>query len=279
MDLKGFDEEVYRKLNSGKLQPILRTLAILKETGVWFEIINLVVPTYTDKLDTIRRMSTWIAQELGPDQPLHFSRFHPQHKLTHLMPTPVQTLVKAREARPRKEREPKPPKGPKETGVVCKVCGEKDVRLVELGASARPFLVPKGEFGGRLRLTRAAWAMAVASGVLQILIYPLPALTFLCWVALAPLLVAIMRGRASAGGKAQPVSAGQGFLLAYIGGVIWSFGSTYWIYHVMHNYGGLNGLTSFGVLTGALPNAPVSGRWFEAQFEQLVQNAYPPFVP
>ena len=58
-------------------QPILNTLKTLKELGVWFEIINLVVPTYTDNLDTIRRMCGWIAKELGPDQPLHFSRFHP----------------------------------------------------------------------------------------------------------------------------------------------------------------------------------------------------------
>lgn len=98
VDLKGFDEEVYRKLNSGKLEPILRTLKILRELGVWFEIINLIVPSYTDNLDTIARMCGWIAKELGPDQPLHFSRFHPQHKLTHLPPTPVDTLVKARDS-------------------------------------------------------------------------------------------------------------------------------------------------------------------------------------
>ena len=97
VDLKGFDQDIYTKLNSGKLKPILNTLKTLKELGVWFEIINLVVPTYTDNLDTIRRMCGWIAKELGPDQPLHFSRFHPQHKLAHLTPTPVQTLVKARE--------------------------------------------------------------------------------------------------------------------------------------------------------------------------------------
>jgi cellulose 1,4-beta-cellobiosidase len=30
-------------------------------------------------------------------------------------------------------------------------------------------------------------------------------------------------------------------------------------------------------MTGALANAPVSGRWFQAQFVQLVQNAFPPF--
>ncbi len=98
VDLKGFDDETYRKLNSGKLQPILNTLKTLKELGVWFEIINLVVPTYTDNLDMIRRMCGWITRALGPDQPLHFSRFHPQHKLAHLTPTPVETLIKAREA-------------------------------------------------------------------------------------------------------------------------------------------------------------------------------------
>jgi apolipoprotein N-acyltransferase len=125
----------------------------------------------------------------------------------------------------------------------------KRARLVELGASVKPFLLRQGEAGGRLRLTRDAWLLAVVSGVLQSLIYPLPALTFLCWVALAPLLVAILRGRKPAGGgQAQPVSAGQGFLLAYVGGVIWSFATTYWIYHVMHIYGGLDGPTSFGVL-------------------------------
>ena len=98
IDLKGFTEESYQKLNSGKLAPILRTMKVLRELGVWFEIINLVVPTYTDQLDMIRRMSGWIVKELGPDQVLHFSRFHPQHKLEHLPPTPVETLVKARDA-------------------------------------------------------------------------------------------------------------------------------------------------------------------------------------
>jgi pyruvate formate lyase activating enzyme len=98
VDLKGFDQDIYAKLNSGKLQPILNTLKTLRELGVWFEIINLVVPTYTDDLGMIRRMCAWIAKELGPDQPLHFSRFHPQHKLEYLTPTPVETLVKARDA-------------------------------------------------------------------------------------------------------------------------------------------------------------------------------------
>ncbi len=98
VDLKGFDESTYKQLNSGKLQPILNTLKLLKALGVWTEIINLVVPTYTDKAEVVRRMCGWVAKALGPDQPIHFSRFHPQHKLTHLPATPVDTLVQFREA-------------------------------------------------------------------------------------------------------------------------------------------------------------------------------------
>jgi pyruvate formate lyase activating enzyme len=96
VDLKGFDDQTYRKLNSGRLQPILDTLKTYKSMGVWVEVINLVVPTYTDDPEKIRRMCAWLVEHLGPDQPLHFSRFHPQHKLTHLPPTPVETLLRAR---------------------------------------------------------------------------------------------------------------------------------------------------------------------------------------
>lgn len=98
VDLKGFTEESYRQLNSGRLAPVLHTLQVYRELGVWFEIINLVVPTYTDDLDGIKRMCGWIVDHLGPDRPLHFSRFFPQHKLAHLEPTPVDLLVRAREA-------------------------------------------------------------------------------------------------------------------------------------------------------------------------------------
>jgi len=96
VDLKGFDPETYRTLNSGKLQPILDTLKLLKDRGVWFEVTNLIVPTYTDDLGMIRRMCDWLVENLGPDYPLHFSRFHPQHKLTHLPATPSDVLIRAR---------------------------------------------------------------------------------------------------------------------------------------------------------------------------------------
>jgi pyruvate formate lyase activating enzyme len=97
VDLKGFDDAVYRQLNSGRLQPVLDTLQRYRDLGIWFEVIHLLVPTYTDNLDQLRRLCGWVAQRLGPDTPLHFSRFHPEHKLTHLPPTPVDTLVRARD--------------------------------------------------------------------------------------------------------------------------------------------------------------------------------------
>ena len=97
VDLKGFSDDTYHRLNSGKLQPILDTLRIYDELGVWFEVINLVVPTYTDDLEMIKRMCGWLVEKLGPDRPLHFSRFSPQHKLDHLPPTPVNLLVQARD--------------------------------------------------------------------------------------------------------------------------------------------------------------------------------------
>ena len=96
VDLKGFDANTYWKLNSGSLQAVLNTLKTLKSMGTWFELIHLVVPTYTDKPDMITRMCEWIVRNLGEDQPLHFSRFHPQHKLANLPPTPVDILLEAR---------------------------------------------------------------------------------------------------------------------------------------------------------------------------------------
>ena len=97
VDLKSFSEDTYRRLNSGHLQPILDCLTTLKRRGVWFEVTNLVVPTYTDKPEMIRRMCDWLLKNIGPDYPVHFSRFFPHHKLTHLRPTPIEVLLEAKD--------------------------------------------------------------------------------------------------------------------------------------------------------------------------------------
>lgn len=96
IDLKSFDDKIYRDLNEGKLQPVLDTLKLAKKKGVWVEIVNLVIPQWTDKPEMIRLMCRWIAEELGHDTPLHFSRFFPLYKLSHLYPTPQKDLLAAR---------------------------------------------------------------------------------------------------------------------------------------------------------------------------------------
>lgn len=97
IDLKSFSNDIYEMLNAGTLQPVLDTLKILKEEGVWLEITNLVVPSWTDDMDMIKKMCDWLANQGLNTVPLHFSRFQPLHKLTHLPATPVQTLEKARQ--------------------------------------------------------------------------------------------------------------------------------------------------------------------------------------
>ena len=95
IDLKSFDEGIYRNLSSGKLKPVLDTILLAKEKGIWFEIINLVVPQWTDNMDMIRKMCGWIRDRAGADTPLHLSRFFPLYKLDQLYPTPESTLVTA----------------------------------------------------------------------------------------------------------------------------------------------------------------------------------------
>ena len=95
--LKAFDQDYYSRIVGGRLDVVLRTLKIMKEEGVWVEVVNLVVPTLNDNMEEIRKMCLWIKDNLGPETPLHFLRFYPMYKLKNLPPTPVETLEKARQ--------------------------------------------------------------------------------------------------------------------------------------------------------------------------------------
>jgi len=97
VDLKAFTEDFYFKLTGSHLQPVLDTLVYLKrETEVWFEITTLLIPDHNDSEQEIAALSHWIMRELGPDVPLHFSAFHPDHKMRDVPATPAATLVRAR---------------------------------------------------------------------------------------------------------------------------------------------------------------------------------------
>lgn len=98
------------------------------------------------------------------------------------------------------------------------------------------------------RIRPKAWIFACLSGVLQVLIFPNFAIYLLSWVALAPLIYAILKCRdqdivmvlADGGQFLAPATAWQGFLLGYVCGFIWYLASCSWIFHVMHVYGGIS---------------------------------------
>jgi len=96
VNLKSYNDAIYRKLNGGRLQPVLDTFKTLHEQGVHFEMTNLVVPGYVDDDKMVKQMCQWILKNLGPDYPLHFLRFFPKYKLDRLPATPLSTLVRFR---------------------------------------------------------------------------------------------------------------------------------------------------------------------------------------
>lgn len=96
IDFKAFSQKFYSEICGGDLQPVLDTLKRISDSGTWLEIVTLVIPTLNDDMDEIKRMSEWIVKELGPDVPVHFTRFHPDYKLRNLPNTPVDTLHRAR---------------------------------------------------------------------------------------------------------------------------------------------------------------------------------------
>jgi pyruvate formate lyase activating enzyme len=98
VDLKGFTEEFYKHVCVGHLAPVLESLEYLRhETDVWFEITTLLIPDRNDSDAELDQLTSWVAEHLGPDVPLHFTAFHPDFKMLDVPPTPPATLRRARE--------------------------------------------------------------------------------------------------------------------------------------------------------------------------------------
>ncbi|MBU2547755.1 MAG: AmmeMemoRadiSam system radical SAM enzyme [Proteobacteria bacterium] len=98
VDLKAFTDDFYRDYCHGRLKPVLETLENLVGLGVWVEIVNLVIPAANDREADVTAMARWIKTHLGPDVPIHFTRFRPMYKLQNVPPTPVADLERCCEA-------------------------------------------------------------------------------------------------------------------------------------------------------------------------------------
>jgi pyruvate formate lyase activating enzyme len=94
VDFKAYSKEFYKKYCRGTLDPVLATMKLVHKKGVWLEMVHLTIPTLNDSEDETKALCNWVLENLGPDVPLHFTRFRPTYKLKNLPATPPATLEK-----------------------------------------------------------------------------------------------------------------------------------------------------------------------------------------
>jgi len=97
IDLKAFTQDFYKTYVRGELEPVLEAIKLIARSKIWLEIVYLVIPTLNDSPEDIRKMARWVNKEIGPDVPVHFTRFFPMYLIKNLPPTPVSTLEKLRQ--------------------------------------------------------------------------------------------------------------------------------------------------------------------------------------
>ncbi|MDU0347445.1 AmmeMemoRadiSam system radical SAM enzyme [Actinomyces sp. MRS3W] len=98
IDLKGFTDDFYRRVTGARLKDVQDTLVRVRErTSTWLEVTTLLIPGLNDSPAEVSALSTWVSRELGADTPLHFSAFHPSHRMLDRPRTPPETLRRARE--------------------------------------------------------------------------------------------------------------------------------------------------------------------------------------
>ncbi|NLV25604.1 MAG: AmmeMemoRadiSam system radical SAM enzyme [Methanomicrobiales archaeon] len=95
VDIKAFSEDFYHKICRAKLQPVLDTTIRAKELGLHIEVVNLVIPGLNDSPEEIGNLVSWVVDNLGPDVPVHFTRFHPDFEMKDISATPVRILERA----------------------------------------------------------------------------------------------------------------------------------------------------------------------------------------
>jgi pyruvate formate lyase activating enzyme len=96
VDFKAFTEKFYKETCNGELKPVLHSLEVLHDVGIWLELVVLIVPTLNDSDEENKSMAQWIRKNLGDSVPVHFTRYHPTYKIKNISPTPVATLERLR---------------------------------------------------------------------------------------------------------------------------------------------------------------------------------------
>ncbi len=94
-DVKAFREEFFVKYTRSKFQPVLDACIQARKCNMHLELTYLIIPTLNDSSEEIQQYVQWVKDHLGTETPLHFSRFYPHHRMSHLPPTPVETVFQA----------------------------------------------------------------------------------------------------------------------------------------------------------------------------------------
>jgi pyruvate formate lyase activating enzyme len=92
VDLKSFDDKVYRRICGATLRPVLDSLVAMRDAGIWLEVTTLVIPGVNDDRAALAEVAGWIVEALGAETPWHISRFFPAHRMLGVPPTPISTL-------------------------------------------------------------------------------------------------------------------------------------------------------------------------------------------
>ena len=96
VDLKSFSEKFYKKICGARLEPVLESLRLYKELGIWLEITTLIIPTYNDSDEEFKNIAEFIVA-LGSEIPWHITAYHPTYMLNNQPRTSVYVLRRARE--------------------------------------------------------------------------------------------------------------------------------------------------------------------------------------
>ena len=96
VDLKSYSEAYYKNNCKARLQPVLDSIAYMKQLNIWVEVTTLVIPDQNDSEEELNQIASFVAK-LDKDIPWHISRFHPDYQFTNHTPTPIETLRRARE--------------------------------------------------------------------------------------------------------------------------------------------------------------------------------------
>jgi len=96
VDLKAFTEDFYRRICGARLAPVLDSLKVMKQLGIWVEVTTLIIPSLNDSEEELKEIARFVLS-LGAETPWHVTAFYPTYRLTDRSRTPVATLRRARE--------------------------------------------------------------------------------------------------------------------------------------------------------------------------------------